>query len=166
MAIKPTAVEQAESRRHYAPLGIAALLAPIVRPALRRHGAALASLLEDWAAIVGPDIASRSLPVKCAGGTLTLGCAGPDALELQHIGPALIDRVNLALGGTPVNRLRFTDVSRALGSAPRQSGRLGHQHGNRDFGAFRDTAALPDGPLGEALGRLRLGMDRNGRGLD
>jgi hypothetical protein len=76
----------------------------------------LASILEDWEALVGPEIAARSQPVKLAVGSLTLACAGPDALELQHRAPALIGRINQALGGAPVTRLKF--VAAVAGPAP------------------------------------------------
>ncbi|MDD2875690.1 MAG: DUF721 domain-containing protein [Acidiphilium sp.] len=155
MAIKPQPVEPA---RHYAPRGIAALLAPVLRPALRRRGAVMATLIEDWPAIAGPDIAARSLPVKCAAGTLTLGCAGPDALELQHMGPGLIARVNLALGGTPVERLRFTDMKQPAGQKPVPSRRV--LPGSIPLPA--SSVTLPEGPIGEALARLRRGLSRKG----
>lgn len=140
-----------EPARAYGPRGIAALLAPVLRPVLRRRGTTLASLIEDWTGIVGPDLAARSLPVKYAAGTLTIGCSGPDSLEFQHSAPMLIGRINLALGGQPITRLRFTDlVVPLLPSVP----------------AVVQSALTPqtppplDGPLGEALARLRNGLER------
>lgn len=93
--------------RQNRPREIAALVAPLLRPVLRRKGPAVACLIEDWDALVGPDIAAVSFPVQLVGGTLRLACNGPTALELQHRAPALIARLNLALGGTPIERLRF-----------------------------------------------------------
>lgn len=140
-----------EPARHYAARGIGTLLAPVVRPALRVRGPALAALLEDWEALVGPEIAARSQPVKLAAGSLTLACAGPDALELQHRAPALIARINQALGGAPVTRVKFVAAAPVLapGAGP---------------GAGVSDAPPPvDGSLEAALTRLRWHLARGGR---
>ncbi|SIQ47169.1 hypothetical protein SAMN05421828_10548 [Acidiphilium rubrum] len=156
VATKPPPVEPP---RHYAPRGIAALLAPVVRPALHRRGMALATLVEDWSTIAGPDIASRSLPVKFAAGTLTLACTGPDALELQHRTPDLIARINLALGGGTIVRLRFIDMPRP----PAERTKSRRTAITTEPPPLTGPDALPDGPIGEALARLRLGLHRQGR---
>lgn len=148
-----------EPPRHFAPRGIAALVAPILRPALRRRGASLATLIEDWPAIVGVAIAARSVPVKCAAGTLTLGCTGPDALELQHQVPALMARINLALGGAPVARVRFVDLPPG-GDGGKPVARSGRR---REVAVTEPCEGLPEGPIGEALARLRRGMGRRDR---
>lgn len=145
VAAKPPPVEPA---RHYGPRGIAGLLAPVLRPALRRRGSTLAALIEDWPAIAGPEVAMRSLPVKFAAGTLTIGCAGPDALTFQHLAPTLIGRINLALGGQPVARLRFTDL--AIPAPPAQIRPAARP--------APDLTDLPDGPIGAALARLRQNL--------
>jgi hypothetical protein len=140
-----------EPARHYAARGIGTLLAPVVRPALRVRGPAVAALLEDWEALVGPEIAARSQPVKLAAGSLTLACAGPDALELQHRAPALIARINQALGGAPVTRVKFVAAAPVLapGAGP---------------GAGVSDAPPPvDGSLEAALTRLRWHLARGGR---
>ncbi|OYV56734.1 MAG: hypothetical protein B7Z76_05070 [Acidiphilium sp. 20-67-58] len=140
-----------EPPRHSAPRGISALLAPVLCPVLARRGAVLGTLIADWPDIAGPDIASRSQPTKFAAGTLTLGCAGPDALALQHLAPVLIGKINLALGGAPVQRLRFTDMTvpapirRAAPASVTQA---------------PPPAGLPDGDLGDALARLHRGLQR------
>lgn len=161
LAVKPAPVEP--ERRHYGPRTIATLLAPIVRPALRRHGAALVSLYEAWPGIVGTDVAARSRPVKCAAGTLTIGCAGPDALELQHAEPALIGRANQVLGSASIMRVRFTDTPgiTAAGSVRSLSNRRDRREHDR-IGRHNGDALLPDGPLGDALARLWLNLQRRG----
>ncbi len=134
-----------EPPRHYAPRGIAGLLAPVVRPAFRRRAPAAAQLLADWESLAGPDLSARAAPVKFAGGTLTLACAGPVAMELQHAAPALIGRLNLALGHATIERLRFVQQAPAVAAAPPPL-------------APREVIAppenLPEGALGEALGKL------------
>ena len=131
-----------EGARHYGARGIGALLAPVVRPVLRARGPALASVLEDWEALVGPALAARCQPVKLGAGSLTLACAGPDALELQHRAPALIERINQALGGAPVVRLKF--VAAAISAPPR----------GVVLRADAPPPPLLDGSLDAALSRL------------
>jgi hypothetical protein len=80
----------AEDTRNYAPRGIAALLAPVLRPAFRKRAPAAAQLLADWPALAGPELAARAAPIKFAAGTLTLACSGPTAMELQVNAQALI----------------------------------------------------------------------------
>ena len=96
------------ARHPYGPRPLAALLPPIVRPALRKRTPATAQLLADWEAVVGPELALATTPRKLFAGQLTIGCAGPVALELQHLSAALMERINRHLGQLAVTRLRFT----------------------------------------------------------
>ncbi len=97
---------------------VAALLPGLTRAAFRRHGAALTAIAADWEAIVGPALAAVTVPRKLAAGTLTLGCSGPIALELQHLADQLMARINMHLGGAPVQRLRFVQLPPAAPVAP------------------------------------------------
>ncbi|HEX4262190.1 MAG TPA: DUF721 domain-containing protein [Acetobacteraceae bacterium] len=101
-------------RPTYGPVPVAALLPRLTRAAFRRHGTALTAVAADWEAIVGPALAAVTVPRRLGAGTLTLGCAGPIALELQHMAQSLIARVNLHLGGEPVQRLRFVQIAQAV----------------------------------------------------
>ncbi|MGP8026418.1 MAG: DciA family protein [Acidocella sp.] len=147
-------VPVAEPPRNFSPRGIAALIAPITRPIFRRRAPAAAQLLADWPQLAGPELAGRALPVKFAGGTLTLGCAGPTAMELQMLESQIIARLNLALGHATVERLRFVQQSPRLPTPPpppRQPPRN-----------LPPPPDLPDGPLGEALARLYRGLKSRG----
>src|ERR1700733_1973609 len=55
-----------EARRNYAPRGIAALLAPVVRPVFRKRAPAAAQLLSDWRQIAGAELYARTSPLKFA----------------------------------------------------------------------------------------------------
>ncbi len=139
----------AELPRNYAARGIAGLLAPLVRPAFRRRAPAAASLLADWDSIAGPEFAARAAPVKFTGGTLTLACTGPAAMELQLLSPLLISRLNTSLGQQVVERLRFVRQSPIILSTPPPPSRCPTPP---------PPADLPDGPLGEALAKLYQGL--------
>jgi hypothetical protein len=94
------------------PLG--AILPRLTRPAFKRRSPAGAQLMADWPAVVGPALAAVSVPKRLSAGTLTLACSGPIAMELSHLAPELIARINTHLGGAQVQRLRFVQ------EAPRQ----------------------------------------------
>ncbi len=138
-----------EPRRNYAARGIAGLLAPVVRPAFRRRAPAAAQILADWDELAGPDLAARAAPVKFAGGTLTLACTGPAAMELQLLSPQIISRLNLALGHGMIERLRFVQAtpSHAAKPLPAQAKR-----------SVSAPPGLPDSPLGAALAALYQGI--------
>ncbi len=146
-------VPQEPAPRNFAPRGIAAILAPVTRPAFRRRAPAAAHILADWPQLAGPELAARAAPVKFAGGTLTLGCTGPTAVELQMAAPQIIARLNLALGQNTVERLRFEQqVPRPAATPPAR--------------ALPRRAApppgLPEGELGAALARLYQGIKSRG----
>jgi hypothetical protein len=97
-----------------APRAVSALLAPLTRHALGRHGFSSAALISDWSTIVGPELAASCQPVKLAfrrgereGGILHLNVSGGAALEIQHIGPQIIERINGHLGYRAVDRLKL-----------------------------------------------------------
>jgi hypothetical protein len=138
-----------EAPRNYAPRGIAALLAPVVRPAFRKRAPAAAQLLADWRQLAGSELYAHATPLKFAGGTLTLGCTGPTAMELQMTQAQIIERLNLALGQKLVERLRFLQQTPSIATPSRA--RLAPA-------AIEPPADLPEGPLGEALAALYRGM--------
>lgn len=86
---------------------LGAILPPITRLAFRRMSPDGAQLMADWPAVVGPALAAVTLPRKLFQGTLTIGCGGPVAMELQHLAPQLVARINGHLGRNAVTRLRF-----------------------------------------------------------
>ena len=136
--------------RSYAARGIAALLAPVLRPVYRKRAPAAAQLLADWPVLAGPELAARAGPVKFAAGTLTLACTGPVAMQLQLSAPAIIQRLNLGLGSAMVERLRFVQQAAAAPSAPAIS--------VRSCKPSLPPDDLPAGPLGEALAKLYHGI--------
>jgi hypothetical protein len=138
-----------EARRNYAPRGIAGLLGPVVRPAFRKRAPAAAQLLADWPQLAGPDLAARAAPVKFAGGTLTLACTGPVAMELQLLAPQIMSRLNLSLGHAMIERLRFVQQAPSI-DAPKAP--------PMHAAPIKIPENLPDGPLGEALASLYKGM--------
>ncbi len=139
------ATQPDEDKRYVGgPRAVGSLLPALVRPAFRRRSPASAQLMTDWPAIVGPALAAVTEPRRLSGTTLTLACAGPVAMELQHMTGELLSRINGHLGRVAVERLRFTQdtVSRALPPAAAT--------------ALQPiaVAGVPPGPLQDALARL------------
>jgi hypothetical protein len=122
------------------PLG--AIVPRLTRPAFRRHSPAAAQILADWPAVVGPALAAVTVPRRLAQGTLTLACAGPVALELAHLAPQLIARINAHCGRAAVQRLRFVQTVPAASGAARVAGRGGAPPGARAPVPPRVAAAL------------------------
>jgi hypothetical protein len=94
------------------PLGSA--VAKLAAPVLGRRGFGEAQVVLEWPSVVGQDLARDSLPVKLSfdraagervGGTLHLRAAPGAALELQHLAPVIIERINGFFGYRAVARL-------------------------------------------------------------
>jgi hypothetical protein len=100
--------------RTNAMLSLAVTLPKVTRRTLGRHGLAEGGLVSDWAAVVGETIAERSLPLRLSftggerrEGTLHVRVSGALALELQHLEPLILERINGYFGYRAVGRLRI-----------------------------------------------------------
>ena len=148
-----------EDRRFFGgPRALGALLPRLTRPAFRRRSPAGAALMADWPAVVGPALAAVTSPKRLGNGTLVIGCAGPVAMELTHLAPQLIGRINAHLGQTVVERLRFVQQASAAAppAAPRRSEPAALPPRVREA-----VAAVPEGELREALEKLAQGVYRD-----
>ena len=147
-----TAPHVALAKRHvYGPRPIGALLPSLTRPAFRRQGPAAAQVLADWPLIIGPELAALTQPRRLVGGTLTIACSGPMAMELQHLAPELIARINEQLGAEPVQRLRFVQTAprRAPAARPASPPSAAARRA-----AERAVGGFPAGGLRDALAAL------------
>lgn len=85
----------------------------LTKAAFSKRGFATARLAIDWPEIVGPALADNTLPEKLTGadrpegGVLTIKVRPAAALEVQHLAPQLIERVNQVFGFRAVGRLRL-----------------------------------------------------------
>jgi hypothetical protein len=138
-------------RRSYGPRPLGSLVPRLTRPAFHATNPATAQVMADWAAIVGPLLAAVSAPRRLSTGTLTIACAGPVAIELQHYAGELIERINVHLGSPTVRALRF--VQTAL-PAPRPAVPPAPVSVAVTAAAEAAVAALPEGELREALAAL------------
>ena len=143
--------------RSFRTRSMAALLPHISRPVFRKQSPAAVQVMSDWPDIVGPHLAATTVPRRLAAGTLTVACSGPVAMELQHLAPAVIARINITCGQGVVKRLKMvqdlTAAPRMPAAAPRRPPPPPVQIDD-----------MPDGPLKDALSRLggwlNTGRDR------
>jgi hypothetical protein len=103
-----------DERFVYGPRPVGALMPRLTRAAFRRRSPATARVMADWSAIVGPAIAAVTTPRRLAAGSLTIACAGPIAMELQHLAGEVIARINAHLGTQAVTALRFVQTPELL----------------------------------------------------
>jgi hypothetical protein len=144
--VKP--VEDDAARRRFVALPLAQLVPGLTRAAFKKRSPAGASLMADWASVVGAELASRTEPRKLSRGQLTVACAGPVAMELQHVAAALIERINTHAGEKLVERLRFTQDYVAPVAGVKRRRRV----------AVETVEELPEGELNVALARLRAAI--------
>jgi hypothetical protein len=171
---------EAPERRRNAPTRLSAELASLTKMAFRNtlggRGFAEAGLITQWAAIVGADVARVSQPIQLAfprgerrGGVLTIQCGGAAALELQHLKPQILERINSHFGYTAIAELRFRQGS----VTPRDKAGKKAAGGQPDSRKLTeaDRAAItealrhvPDGEIKASLERIGLGIRRRESG--
>jgi len=90
------------------------LLPEVGGAAFRRFGFVQSSIVSRWREIVGARFAAVSSPESIrfppgrkSRGVLTLVVQGAHAPMMQHVAPAIIERVNLFFGYPAVDRLSF-----------------------------------------------------------
>ncbi len=91
---------------------LAAAASKVTRAAFRRRGFAEAGVLTQWPAIVGAELAAGSCPEKLTfrpgegkDGTLHVRVDGALAIELQHLEPQVVERINTYFGSRVVGRI-------------------------------------------------------------
>jgi len=141
-------------RRAYGLRAVGAFLPAITRPTFRKRSPAAAQLLADWAGIVGPALAAETAPRRLTGGRLTIACAGPVAMELQHLAPELIARLNSWTGQATVTELRFVQDRVAESPAANEPRPPLPVSPKVAEAVDKSVAALPEGPLRDALASL------------
>jgi len=146
-----------EDRRFFGgPRPLGALLPRLTRAAFKRRNPAGALLMADWAEVVGPQLAAVTKPLRLGSGTLTIACAGPVAMELSHLAPQLIARINGHLGRVAVERLRFVQQAVTPSAAPRRPPATAPLPAPVE----EAVASVPQGELREALAKLARGVYR------
>lgn len=100
------------------PRPIGRTLPDIAGDALGKRGLAFAALIAEWDEIVGRRLGARTLPEKLvfpkgkrAEATLHIRVEGAFALEIQHLEPQILERLNGFLGFRAVVALRLINAT-------------------------------------------------------
>jgi hypothetical protein len=149
------------------PRPLSDLVGTTLADVFKRQGFAAREVVTRWATIVGDDIATHSEPVRMqwprqagaddgAPGTLVLRVEGPAAIEVQHLAPLIVERVNRFFGWHAIDRI-------ALRQAPlarRKTRRVRPPLDPEAARAVADRLAIADETLRQALGRLGAAVKR------
>lgn len=133
----------------------------------RRFGPNLDGLKARWTEIAGEQVARNSEPARLTRdrngeAALTVRVDGPSATLIQHQASAILERVNLFLGPGAVTRMRVVQGPiRRMAAPPAPARRLaGPLDAAAEKALAQSLAAVPDGPLKDALARLGRGVMR------
>ena len=157
---RKTAVPDVPSRT-FSMRPIGGLIARVTQPGFRRRAPGTAQIMMDWTEIMGPVFANRTQPQKFSAGTLTIACQGPTAMELQHLAPQLIARLNNHIGSfgdnALIKRLRFVQQTSSVPSVlPRPAARRAPSAAPTT--PPPEISGIEPGPLHDALQRLGLAV--------
>ena len=151
--------------RYKGPPPVGAALPRLTQKAFKRHGFSEAHILRHWAEIVGPGLAGLTSPERLkraggrgensqsAGGTLVVRVDGPVAIELKHMEPQVIERINSYYGYAAVGRLKL--IQGPLPPLPpRRFKRIRALSAVEEQALQKELGDIGPSPLHEALERL------------
>jgi hypothetical protein len=117
----------ATAKRRGRAVAVGAAATPLIEPTLRRRGFVETRITRDWAAIVGDALAAETMPIRLVfpkgerlDATLLVRVTGPLALELQHLAPLVIEKINGHFGYRAVARLSLRQGPRGPVLPPRR----------------------------------------------
>lgn len=137
--------------------------------ALGKRGLAFGALITDWPSIVGHQLSLRTQPDKLVfprgkreDATLHVRAMGAIALELQHLEPVIVEKINSFFGYKAVKRLKLIHAAPMTSSALRAPVPRTLTM-DEEIDLTTATATIEDEGLREALerfGRSLLGHKR------
>jgi hypothetical protein len=159
----------------------------LTRPAFAKYGFSAAVILTQWAAIVGPELASYTRPERLKwpktaevendddgerrddyggsrqGALLILRASGPRSVEIQHRSHELMERVNASFGYRAVTRLRI--IQAPVDRQSENRWRLRLQSGGRCVPAKAKALKSPPSLNHIENERLRAALERMAKGV-
>lgn len=148
----------------------------ITQKAFEKYGFSTATLLTDWAAIVGADLAQYTQPDKLKwprnvnaygdvedgdkgrpGATLILRVDNARAIEVQYKGAQIIDRINAYFGYRAVDEMRILQAPVTDHSVPKPPA---YEKLEPLADPPEEIAAIEDEPLRNALALMAAGIER------
>jgi hypothetical protein len=114
-----------KTRRGGGPKPLAASVGRLAKKTIGKRGFAEAGLITGWEGVVGPELAASCWPDRLSfppgrrdGGTLRIRVTGGIALELQHMEPQLLERINGHFGYRAIERISMIHAPPEM-NAPR-----------------------------------------------
>jgi hypothetical protein len=150
------------------PKPLADFVAPCLGDVFARQGFASGELVTHWAEIVGEEVAGLAEPLKlqwprnsadepAEPALLLLRVEGPAAIEIQHLAPVILERVNRYLGWRAVGRIGIRQAPLVhRGRKPRPAPPTVAETTEVAAG----LTGIEDAPLRDALARLGAAMKR------
>jgi hypothetical protein len=115
MTNKPKSGAKAKDRKpsYRGPRSLGQTVRKISRKSFEKQGFAVQEIIADWRLIVGETLADISVPVRISkprgenapGAVLQVRVDQAGALDFQHIGPIVIDRINTYYGYRAIDRI-------------------------------------------------------------
>lgn len=141
------------------------IIEPLTRPLFRSRGLAGTELLTDWRRIAGTSLADHTIPEKLSfapgkkvGGTLTIAVENGFALDLQHMQPVILERINMYFGYQAVARILISHNFPKPAGTPPLAKLSGHPALHE--AAVHDADNVADPELKEALQSLAKTLSR------
>ncbi len=163
--MEKSAKRNTQEVRRYGLRPLAKAAEAVTRPAFGRRGFALGTLLTHWPQIAGERLCDNCQPEKLHfaqgkgdAGTLWVRVDGAAALELQHMQPVLIARINAQCGFRAVAALRIIQGPVTVRPAPPVPPRALNPAEKQAL--TQDVARIEDPELRAALERLGSGVYR------
>ena len=158
-------------RCYVAARAVGSFVPKLTRKAFEKYGFSAASLLTDWAAIVGKDLAAFTSPERLKwprsvairedveagaegrpGATLVLRVDPARALDVEYKGRQIVERINGYFGYRAIAELRILQAPLAKRAAPTPPLQAPPPV------AAPELATIADAPLRAALERLKSGL--------
>jgi len=109
-------IPQTKPTRGFQGRSIGTVLGRIISPTLKKRGFRQIDILAHWPMIVGEQLAALSCPERISrsgrlspdgGAVLTVKVEGAMALEVQHMSPLILERINQHYGAGSITRLNI-----------------------------------------------------------
>jgi hypothetical protein len=156
----------------YSVKAVGSFVPRLTRKAFEKYGFSAATLITDWAAIAGRELAAFTAPERLKwprrversdeetdaadkgrpGATLVLRVDAGRALDVQYNARQIIERINAYFGYAAVAELRILQAPVAPPHQERQAPRTA------PIALTQEVAGIADAALRDALGRLGAGI--------
>jgi hypothetical protein len=167
---RPRDVVPAMRRAYTSAKAVGSFIPALTAPAFRKFGFSAATLVTDWPAIAGRELASVSSPQRLVwpkaghganaedrettparrkGATLIVRVDGARALDVQYGSRQIIERINAYFGYAAIDSLRIVQAPHSAAANPSAAPRRGAQPA-----ATREVMQVADVRLREALAKL------------